>query len=67
METVVLKVEGMSCAHCEKAVKTAVGGLDGVSDVTVSLSDGTVTVKYGENVSLDKIKEEIVEQGYEVV
>ena len=30
MEKQVLKVEGMSCSHCENAVKTAVGALLGV-------------------------------------
>lgn len=67
METVVLNVQGMSCSHCEKAIKNAVGELEGVSDVAVSLDDATVTVKYGEGVSLDKIKQEIEGQGYEVV
>ncbi|MFA9381550.1 MAG: cation transporter, partial [Acetanaerobacterium sp.] len=36
METIVLKVEGMSCSHCEKAIMNAVNALDGVSEVTVS-------------------------------
>lgn len=30
METQLLNVEGMSCSHCESAVKTAVGALPGV-------------------------------------
>ncbi len=68
MEKTMLKVEGMSCSHCENAIKKAVGALDGVSSVTVDLKGKTVTVEYdGTKVSLDKIKNEIEDQGYEVV
>lgn len=68
MEKTVLKVEGMSCSHCENAVKKAVGALDGVGAVTVDLKGKTVTVEYeNSKVSLDKIKNEIEEQGYDVV
>lgn len=68
MEKTVLKVEGMSCSHCENAIKKAVGAVDGVSAVTVDLKGKTVTVEYeNSKVSLDKIKNEIEEQGYDVV
>ncbi len=68
MEKAILKVEGMSCSHCENAVKKAVGALDGVSSVTVDLKGKTVTVEYdGSKVSLDMIKNEIEDQGYDVV
>lgn len=68
MERTVLNVEGMSCSHCENAIKKAVGALDGVSTVTVDLKGKTVTVEYdGSKVSLDRIKTEIEDQGYEVV
>ena len=67
METVKLNVEGMSCSHCEKAVKNAVGALSGVKSVTVSLKDKTVTVEHdAAKATLDQIKHEIKEQGYEV-
>jgi copper chaperone len=67
METVKLNVEGMSCSHCEKAVKNAVGALNGVKNVTVSLKDKTVTVEHdAAKATLDQIKHEIEEQGYEV-
>jgi copper chaperone len=67
METVKLNVEGMSCSHCEKAVKNAVGALNGVKNVTVSLKDKTVTVEHdAAKATLEQIKHEIEEQGYEV-
>jgi copper chaperone len=68
MSSIVLKVEGMSCSHCENRVKKAVGGLDGVRSVSVSLEDKTVTVELDSSaVTEQQIKEAIEEQGYDVV
>ena len=68
MEKIVLNVEGMSCAHCENAIKKAVGALDGVSEVAVDLANKKVTVQYNhEKVAVENIKSEIEEQGYDVI
>lgn len=68
MKNVILNVNGMSCSHCENAVKKAVGGLSGVSNVAVDLAKKTVIVDYDEaKLTLDQIKNEIDDQGYEVV
>lgn len=68
MQNIVLKVEGMSCGHCENRVKKAVGNLTGVSDVQVSLAEKTVTVSFDPTVTADiKIKETIEQAGYDVV
>ncbi|MDF2566970.1 MAG: hypothetical protein K0R90_426 [Oscillospiraceae bacterium] len=68
MEKVVLNVDGMSCSHCENAVKGAVGGLSGVNDVSVSLEDKTVSVAFDSSkVSVEDIKSAIEDQGYDVV
>ncbi|MFC7686663.1 copper chaperone CopZ [Ureibacillus sp. GCM10028918] len=67
MENVTLNVSGMSCGHCVKAIEGSVGELAGVDQVKVSLEDAQVTVSFdNEKVSLDKIKETIDDQGYEV-
>lgn len=67
METTVLRVEGMSCQHCVRAVTNAVGGLSGVADVKVDLAAKTATVRYDPAACpLEKIKKEIADQGYEV-
>ncbi|KIL42488.1 copper resistance protein CopZ [Gordoniibacillus kamchatkensis] len=66
MQTVTLKVEGMSCGHCVNSVEGAVKQV-GASG-KVDLSAGSVTVQFDESkVSLDAIKEAIEEQGYDVV
>lgn len=68
MEHVTLTVRGMSCGHCVKAVEGSVGALSGVEKVNVNLADGKVDVEFNpEQVSLEKIKETIDDQGYEVV
>lgn len=67
MEKVTLNVQGMSCDHCVKAVEGSVGELNGVSSVKVNLKANTVDVEYNnQEVSLDKIKETIDDQGYDV-
>lgn len=60
-----IMVEGMTCGHCEKAVKEALGELDGVNNVEVDLTTGKVVVK-GEELEDSKLREAIDEAGYEV-
>lgn len=68
MTKTVLHVEGMSCEHCVRAVKGAVGALGGVSGVEVDLKGKTVTVEHdAAQATVEQIKTEIEEQGYEVV
>jgi copper chaperone len=68
MENVTLKVEGMSCDHCVKAVEGSVGALEGIDFVKVDLKSGTVNVKFiPDLITLDKIKETIDDQGYDIV
>lgn len=62
----VLMVEGMSCSHCEMAVKKALGKLEGVKDVQVDLENKKVEVN-GENLKDEKLKEAIEDAGYDVV
>lgn len=67
MEIVSLQVGGMSCGHCVKAIEGSVGDLAGVTKVKVQLETGIVDVEYKlTEVSLDKIKEIINDQGYDV-
>ncbi|CAK6473249.1 copper chaperone CopZ [Peribacillus castrilensis] len=67
MENVTLNVSGMSCGHCVNAVEGNVGKLAGVESVKVHLETGKVDVAFDkEKVSLEKIKETIDDQGYDV-
>jgi copper chaperone len=67
MMTITLNVQGMTCGHCKAAVTNALKELDGVKHVEVHLQEGTVDVDYDETkVSVEKLKEAIEEQGYDV-
>jgi len=60
----VFKVDGMSCVHCENAVKDALGAIDGVISVDVNLGEKTVTVEHAEGVTRAQIEAAIEEEGY---
>lgn len=62
----VFMVEGMSCSHCEMAVKKALGELEGVKNVQVDLGNKKVEVN-GENLQDEKLKKAIEDAGYDVV
>jgi len=59
-------VEGMSCGHCEAAVKNALTALKGITACEASHSEGTVTVSYDASASLADITAAIEEEGYTV-
>ena len=68
MKTVVLNVNGMSCSHCERAINVAVSEIKGIEKVNASVDTKTVTVTFDEDmIELQKIKEVIEEEGYDVV
>jgi copper chaperone len=67
MEKMTLKIEGMSCGHCVKAVTDAIKGIAGVSEVTVSLEEGTAKFSFDPaKAILDTIKAAIIEEGFSV-
>lgn len=67
MEKITLNVNGMSCGHCVNSIESSVGNLHGVQNVKVHLGEGKVDVEYNpQEVSLEKIKETIDDQGYDV-
>lgn len=62
-----LQVPEVHCDHCKSSLEGAVGALDGVATVEVSIPDATIDVGFNESsVSLEKIKSTIEEQGYAV-
>lgn len=64
-ETLTLSVPGMTCGHCEAAVKSEVGAVEGVVDVTVDLDSKDVTVS-GTGLDRARIVEAIDEAGFDV-
>jgi len=63
----VIKIKGMSCQHCVKAVTKALEGVEGVADVRVDLEKGQAEFREAAPVDRKKISEVISKAGYEVV
>lgn len=67
MQTEQLIVTGMTCGGCTSSVTKALKAVNGVNDVTVSLSDSKTTVQYDENLtSPEQLKSVVMEAGYGV-
>jgi copper chaperone len=66
MEKKTLKVKGMSCEHCVKAVTNALSALAGVANVSVNLKDGTASFSYDPALTpIEAIKAAITDEGFE--
>ena len=65
MNELTLSVPGMTCGHCEAAVKGEVGKVVGVAAVAVDLDTKLVTVS-GDELDRDAIVAAIDEAGFEV-
>ncbi|GAB6157432.1 copper chaperone CopZ [Desulfotomaculum varum] len=66
-ETVILKVEGMSCQHCKRAVENAVQKIPGILAVEAVPEEKTVKITHDGSNPLAAVKEAITEEGYQVV
>lgn len=64
--TIAITVPGMTCGHCEAAVKGEIGKLAGVTSVDVDLDTKAVVVE-GEQLDLDAIVAAVDEAGFEAV
>ncbi len=68
METRNLKVEGMTCGHCQMAVTRALEGVPGVLAAQVSLEGAQATVSYEPAlVGLEQLVAAVDEAGYKLV
>jgi copper chaperone len=46
METVIIKVNGMTCGGCVNSVRKVISAIDGVSNVDVSLDRAQAAITY---------------------
>ncbi|OBB68543.1 MULTISPECIES: heavy-metal-associated domain-containing protein [unclassified Mycobacterium] len=67
MTTSEYRVDGMSCGHCEAAVKDEVGRLPGVERVDVSADTGRLVVTSSVPVDAAAVLGAVDEAGYEAV
>ena len=66
MTTKTYAVTGMTCSHCVSAVDSEVRLIPGVTDVTVDLASGAVTVTSDRPVDDDAVAAAVDEAGYAV-
>ncbi len=65
-EKVTLKIGGMTCAMCVKAIEDGLGRLDGISNVNVNLSSEKAYVTYNPKmVTVEDMKNTIEDIGYQ--
>ncbi len=60
------RVDGMTCDHCVRSVRSEVAQVPGVVDVDVDLSSGNVTVKSESEVDDAAVRAAVQSAGYEV-
>ncbi|WP_042412064.1 heavy-metal-associated domain-containing protein [Comamonas aquatica] len=60
----VFQVQGMTCSHCERAVKQAVAQIDAQATTTVELATGRVVVQ--SSCTREALAQAIREEGYTV-
>ncbi len=60
-----LRIEGMSCEHCVRAVEKALRSVDGVQDAQVDLASGSARVQG--NADPARLIEAVAAEGYTAV
>jgi copper chaperone CopZ len=67
MTTTTFQVDGMTCAHCERAVTDEVTSLAGVTGIDVSAATGVLTVESTSVVDDALVLAAVEEAGYTAV
>jgi copper ion binding protein len=66
MSTTTLLVDGMTCDHCVSTIRTAVGEVEGVTDVDVDLASGEVTVTADGAPDQEALRAAVEDAGYDL-
>lgn len=61
----IIKISGMSCAHCTGSVTRLLEGVPGISNVSVILSPGQASFEATPEVDLGQVKEAIRKIGFD--
>lgn len=61
-----IKIEGMTCSHCQARVEKALNGITGVN-AKVDLKKKAAVVNFDSDISDSVFKDAVTEAGYEVV
>ncbi|MFF4159554.1 heavy-metal-associated domain-containing protein [Streptomyces sp. NPDC001678] len=64
--TTVYKVSGMTCGHCESAVREEISAISGVTSVEAVAATGLVTITAAVPLDDDAVRAAVDEAGYEL-
>lgn len=67
MTTTEYQVTGMTCAHCERAIRDEVGQLAGVEDIRVDATSGSLIVSAAQPLDDAAVLSAVDEAGYSAV
>jgi copper chaperone len=62
----VITVTGMSCEHCEKAVRAEISAIPGVSQVVVNVASGEVKILAESAPDMAALRAAVEEAGYQL-
>lgn len=62
-----IKINGMACNHCKMTVEKALGAIDGVERVEISLENKEAIVTLNKDIKNETFKTVIEEAGFEFV
>ena len=65
-KTIDLKIEGMTCGHCEMSVTKELQKLAGAHDIKVSSQTGSATLVVDDSVDNAAVEAAVTEAGYKL-
>ena len=67
MTTYWVRIEGMACEHCAKAVTKAISALSGVTEVAVDLAKKGATVKSSAALDYEAVKKAVNDAEFDFI
>ncbi len=68
MQTITIKIQGMTCMGCVNSVKTVLKNQNGVTAVAASLEPAQATVQYDpDTIDPAQLKAAIIDAGFDVI
>lgn len=64
MQTITLKIEGMTCQHCVKSVNKALSEIKGVKSVLISLETKQAAVSFEDDIKKEDLIKAVDEIGF---
>ena len=62
-----IKIQGMSCGHCEGKVNTELGKISGVTEVKAIAADGLAIVTSTDALNPDEVSLAVLTAGFQVL